>query len=157
MSEPRPILFLDIDGVLNGHVFNVHAQSNTINPACVAQLNRVIGDTDCALVISSAWRYMVLAGSMTIRGFEHLLRTHGVKAQGRVIGTTGEGEEGGGLEARGRLIRQWLDEELYEGPWAVVDDLDVGGEGLPFVKTDGSRGLTDQDADALIALLRGRA
>lgn len=160
----RPILFLDVDGVLNGHEFDPSAQSNTINRGCVAHLNRVIEATDCAIVISSAWRYMVLGGSMNIRGFEWLLRSHGVCCGGsngadhRVIGVTGPGEESGcGLEARGRLIRNWLNENGHDGAWAVVDDLDVGGEGMPLVLTDGTAGMTEHDAEALIAMLLGRA
>ena len=147
----RPVLFLDIDGVLNGHVFHPQAQSNTIDPACVAHLNKVIADTDCALVISSAWRYMVLLGSMTLKGFEHLLRTHGVNAKGRVIGTTGRGEENGNHNDRVRLIRNWLKENPTK-QWAVVDDMNVGMERL--VQTSGSIGLTGADAERLISMLR---
>jgi len=49
----RPILFLDFDGVL------VTPQSPTAHhadPACVAELNRIIRETRCQIVVTSSWR-----------------------------------------------------------------------------------------------------
>lgn len=37
----RAVLFLDIDGVLNGHEFNAEAESNTLRRDCVERFNRV--------------------------------------------------------------------------------------------------------------------
>jgi len=54
------VLFLDIDGVLNGHDFDVAAQSTRIQYRCVRQLNRIIKATECKIVLCSAWRYMLL-------------------------------------------------------------------------------------------------
>ena len=160
----RPVLFLDIDGVLNGHTYDESAESNTIDPECVAHLNRVIRDTDCAIVISSAWRYMVLKGAMTLRGFEYLLRTHGVHAVGRVTGVTAEGEESGVGPAddepgsRLSLIRAWLYNAAHSGPWAIVDDMFLGNSdvGHHCVQTDRRQGLRAEDARRLIATLRDR-
>lgn len=61
--DSKKVLFLDIDGVLNAHFFDVDAQSSHIKPKCVERLNRVLKATRCALVISSAWRYMILGGA----------------------------------------------------------------------------------------------
>jgi len=72
------VIFLDIDGVLNGHEFCEHAKSCGINPECVCELNRIIAATDAKIVLSSAWRYMVHGGALTLKGFEYMLRTHGV-------------------------------------------------------------------------------
>lgn len=148
------VLFLDIDGVLNGHFFDRAAESSTINPACVARLNRVLAETRCSIVISSAWRYMILGGAMTLRGFEYMLRTHGVHCVGGVIGhTRADTSPGSDYEERGRQCREWLKDHPEVKTFACVDDAQVGFSGLPIVRTDGAKGLTDEDAAALIGLL----
>jgi len=92
-EEIKKIIFLDIDGVLNNHVFDRIAGSSTILPVCVGQLNRIIHATGAAVVLSSAWRYMCLDGKefpagMTLKGFEYMLRTHGVTQRISIIGHT---------------------------------------------------------------------
>lgn len=72
------VLFLDIDGVLNGHQWMREAQSNNICRPCVLQLNRIIKATGCKIVLSSAWRYMIHGGAMKLNGFAYMLRTHGM-------------------------------------------------------------------------------
>jgi len=80
------LLFLDIDGVLNDRVFDETAQSCTLLSSCVAELNQVLARTECRIVLSSAWRYAVINGWMSLDGFEYLLRSHGVAAGGRIDG-----------------------------------------------------------------------
>jgi len=163
------VLFLDIDGVLNGHEYDPCAESCKIKPECVKQLNRIIERTDAAIVLSSAWRYMVLNGAMTLSGFSYMLRTHGVTKYLNLIGTLPldtkqvEGDEGAILRAES--IVKWLedreargDDKTIEWPiWAAVDDLGLWDETNPnFVRTDGTVGLTEANADRLIALLNRR-
>jgi hypothetical protein len=159
------ILFLDIDGVLNGHDWNDEAKSCNIRPECVAHLNRVIRETGCKIVLSSAWRYIVLGGDMTLKGFDYMLRTHGLICQSDtmnlIVGCTVPDElaprpvrDG----ERGRQCREWLHgpENQWEVNWfAAVDDEDhcFAEFGIPAVITDCARGLTAEDADKLIALL----
>lgn len=142
------VLFLDIDGVLNNH------NDRTFLPTCVKELNRVLAATDCKLVISSSWRYMILKGAMTCVGFSHLLSSHGAIAYNRVLDCLeADGPDKG--EKRGRLIEEWLTHNWNAKPYVVVDDLDleITKYGHPFVQTDGSVGLTTADADRLIAIL----
>lgn len=142
----NPILFLDIDGVLNPMVRKGRAM---IDPDCVEHLNNVITSTGCDIVISSAWRYLVLQGSMTVGGFGYLLQTHGVI--NRVIGTT---ELDIDFDARrcDQILKYMAGETC---PYAVVDDSDFGftANKMPFVKTDPRLGLTGEDAIKLIDLL----
>lgn len=87
------ILFLDIDGVLNGHRFVGEALSCNIVKPCVQELNRIIRVTECKVVLSSAWRYMVTGGAMTVGGFAYMLRTHGaIGAWNWLIDTTAPDE-----------------------------------------------------------------
>jgi hypothetical protein len=153
-----PVLFLDVDGVLNRHGDH-EAGHALIRPDCAARLQRVIDATNPAVVISSAWRYQVLMGALTVRGFEYLLVSHGIRA--RVVGVTGkEGDEQteDGRTSGAQRARQILTWVAANGVkrWAAVDDtaVEVGDR---LVRTDGDAGLTDSDVLALIALLRGQA
>jgi hypothetical protein len=154
--RPRAVLFLDMDGVMNDHAYDNGARSSTVRPDCVERLNRVLAVTRCAVVISSAWRYMIHGGAMTLSGFEYLLRTHGVRCPGRVIGyTEKDGPRGAhaDYDERGRQCLAWLAKHGPFERYAVVDDMQAGFEGMPIVRTNGQIGLTDEDADKLIELL----
>lgn len=159
------VLFLDIDGVLNGHqTFGKEHPYCKIDRRCVAQLNRVIDATDCRLVISSAWRYQMIAGECTRVGFGYLLATHGVRILGLspkelVVGYTLPDEV---TCHRADQIHAWLKSEKERvladdyPPFAIVDDMAMR---LPwfmarrFVRVKGPRGLTRADADKLIQIL----
>lgn len=91
-----PILFLDIDGVLNAHRFMLEAQSCNICRPCIIQFNRIIKATECHVVLSSAWRYMVTGRKppMTLTGFGYMLRTHGALGSRQwLIGNTRRDED----------------------------------------------------------------
>ena len=54
-TSPRPIIFLDVDGVL--HPFHHHqAHSTTFNRDCMERLAEIVISTDAELVLSSSWR-----------------------------------------------------------------------------------------------------
>ncbi len=96
----HPILFLDIDGVLNGHEKYPDSPYTTIRPDCIAHLNAVVKATDCRIVISSAWRYMLIQQNrrhkppMTLMGFGYMMHTHGLtRASSLLIGHTRADEE----------------------------------------------------------------
>ena len=151
----RPVLYLDIDGCLNGHAFDYTAQSNTLKQECVGHLNRVLDATGCDIVLSSAWRYIIHGGAMTLQGFEYLLRTHlvGIGRKGRLVGIT-EKDRDNGWPERVRLIRKHAAENNLKR-YAVVDDGPLGeaGPDFPFVRCDGAIGMTAEDADRLIEIL----
>lgn len=159
------IVFLDLDGVVNGHDFDVKAQSTRIQYRCIKQLNRIIKATDCKFVLSSAWRYMILKRprcrpAMTLMGFEYLMRTHGTVGF-RMIGTTCSDEEvgwepGTNKPVRGFQIRKWVGEHAADvGNYvAIDDDDDISACGVPFVQTNPKWGLSRRNADEAIRLLR---
>lgn len=148
----NPILFCDLDGVLNDRTYNAAAESTTILPRCVKQLNRVLGETGCDIVLSSAWRYLVHAGVMKLAGFECMLRSHGVECRHKIVGLTRRDKHIGDLTERGRQVFEYVKKHKV-GVYAIVDDLDLGFGGMPFVQTDGKVGMTASDADKLIELL----
>jgi len=157
MSCGRPVIFLDIDGVLNGHEFNHDAKSNTIERRCVRRLNRILEETDALVVLSSAWRYMIHGGGCTLQGFDYLLRSHGVIA-GRLVGATCLDETQ--WATRGRQIASFR--HRYISPLARCVAIDDGDDedtyglktcGMPWVRTDGDVGLTAADALKAIEIL----
>lgn len=155
------VLFLDIDGVLNNHVMNAHSESNTLLPECVEEFNRILLEVQPRVILSSAWRYMVSAGAMTLPGFAYMLRTHGVhKLISQLLyGVTRSDEV---LPTRGSQIRRWLDDSnavfSLVRSFVVLDDAPAGMCFNPvadrLVKTDGNVGLTETDADRVIEMLR---
>lgn len=98
-------IFLDFDGVLNDHMTFENGYTGT-KQSCVRVLNDVLREhPNVKLVISSSWRYLVLNGQMTLKGFESLMLTHGINAHNRVTGTTRE-DRGG--DTRYEQIQDWL-------------------------------------------------
>lgn len=153
-----PILFLDIDGVLNGHDYDREAESCTLLPACVDRFNRVLSLRSFHIVLSSAWRYMVLEGAMTLTGFAHMLQTHRVRAKSRLLDVTRR--DSSPTEPRAIQIADWWNEHpewRFGQPWVVLDDMDLGftKAGMPFVQTDGNAGLSDENVQQLLAYLGG--
>lgn len=153
------LVFLDIDGVLNGHDWDEPAQSCLIRRECIDHLSRIIRETDARLVISSAWRYMILGGDMTDRGFSYLLRTHGLIAGGLggkvVVGHVGPDKDPTNFIDRAEQIVAWLADHPEAEHVVCLDDEDFGYSrfGLPFVHTDFNCGLTAGDAERAIAIL----
>jgi hypothetical protein len=151
------VIFLDIDGVLNGHDWDKRARATRIRPACVRHLNRILVASEAHLVLTSAWRDLVLKGHMTTTGVEFLLRTHGV-AGPRVAGVTAADGE---VQRRGAQIARWLAEHPGIDSWVVLDDdlaeEDLDGHGDRLVRTDPERGLTAADARRAARILQLRA
>lgn len=170
MSEARPILFLDIDGVLNNAEWltadrcSRESWAEMLCPEMCARLDRVLRETGAEIVLSTSWRVV-----HTCEQIEVWLRERGAPSA-RVIGRTpGRRETPSGIVLpgnegrRGHEIQAWLNRNPCER-FAVVDDCNVHGADphelrevvSRFVQTSWDDGLTDDDADALIAMLLTR-
>ena len=166
-SRMTPLIFLDIDGVLNGYDWDALAESNRIDRVKVAILNRVLIATGAKIVLSSAWRYLANRDEMTFAGLDWLFRSHGVMAKA-LVGITHpdtpiEWDEDRGIPVRfvenerALQVRRYRAKSKHSGRYVVIDDLDLGfsAAGHPFVQTDGKVGLTNDHADRAIAILNG--
>jgi len=154
-----PIIFLDIDGVLN-------SLSRADEPADlfreilsphVMALNKIVRATDAKMVLSSSWRYYIHNGMMSLSGFELMLHTHGVR--GSLVGHTRRDKDE--YEPRWLQIRDWLRDNRPPTPgdlqrYCILDDDPDAFGGLHGVQTNGS-GLTTEDAEQAIAILKGGA
>ncbi len=150
------ILFLDIDGTMNNMDFNKGAQSFTILPNCVNQLNRIIYDGNAGLVLISSWRYLVLGGAMKLEGMEWLLRSHGIWCPNRLVGTTNFDIKN--VYERPMQVAQWLQNNKNVKNHVVLDDnpkQDWVKYGLKNVLVNKNEGLTEQNANKAILILRG--
>jgi hypothetical protein len=155
-----PIVFLDVDGVLNSHQWfesleNAKATDRIerhIDPAAVVRLERIFQATGASVVISSAWRHGQLY-DILIEG----LKRHGFT--GPVIGKTIISQCSDCV--RGNLIDRWLKDNMANH-WSfrqyviLDDDADMlYWQKGNFVKTDSSTGgLTDELTDKAIAILK---
>jgi hypothetical protein len=151
------IVFFDVDGALNINGTNGDDDSPfpSFSRECLKNLSHVVYETGASLVISSSWRYIVLNGDMTTRGFAYMMRTHGLTSLAKVIGTTrADHEEDRGNDTRADQIRHWL--RMYTEPlesFVILDDDWIGGFGDKFIQTNPSMGFTAEQAEEAIRIL----
>ncbi len=164
----KPILFLDIDGVLNDHTWHQPADSTTIDKPCMDRLNKIIAETGCQIVLSTAWRYMIHNKAMAPIGFYQMLRTHGLDKKAEIIGLTHPDEvsRDGYTPAdgfahpqstRGFQIKNWVEKFGKNRHYVIVDDNDFEISqlhGTAFVQTQSDIGMTDDDMNRIIEKLK---
>lgn len=149
------ILFLDIDGVLNRH----KRQENNycgIEPECVHHLNIILNEfPHLMVVLSSSWRYITFGGHMSIEGLRSMFLTHGLCLNGHLLSTTCSDEH---IATREKQIQNWLETNMGTRNYnfAVLDDLPLDLPLSVFVRTDAGTGLTEMQAQEVIAILKGR-
>lgn len=167
MADPRPVLFLDIDGVLNsaewmraGHMRPHRGpRQSSFDPAACARLERVLRTTGAQVVISSSWRI-----THTTDAIESMLRERGavsavvIGETPRLGATRRHPADGGsttfGRTQRGDEIAAWLRKHPEVTRWAIVDDdNDMGALRGRLVRTSWARGLEEVHVDALIRAL----
>lgn len=165
------ILFLDLDGVLNTHEWDPEIGCGQIHPDKVQRLNVILKKTGAMIVLSSAWRYLVIRGEMDLVGLGWLLRSHGI-LNNRLIGITrpdhlvktyaynGDPTTWPVTNERGLQIHEYVDEMVFKKKievenFCVLDDLDLGisDHKLPFVQTNSDVGLQDGHVAQVIRIL----
>lgn len=137
----RPLVFLDIDGVL------VTARSwrtpSRFDGDAVAALNLLTERIGAAIVLSSTWRFMPRVVT--------ILREAGVK--GVIVGKTPHLYD----QPRGAEIKAWLVEHRWDQPYVILDDdADMDGLADHLVRTTWDLGLTLSDVDVARSFLLGR-
>lgn len=149
----EPIIFLDIDGVLNGHYWE--PDRALIDNPCVKRFNSILNRTGASVVLSSAWRYQILHGATTLLGFRYLLVSHGVNININIVDHTLSDEEiTAEMGGRTAQILSWVEKNNHKAPWVVLDDLPLGEDLKDYhVRTDSSKGLTDDDVEKAVAVI----
>lgn len=150
--EQSPILFLDIDGVLNhSRACASSVKNSSLDPENVAHFNHIIQATAAKIVISSDWRWFYPYEQLC-----QLLREAGVA--GEFLGTTSTlwlEQSNQVWMSRGAEIGEWLETYGYEGNFVILDDCDDIAPYLDrWVRTDPHKGLTEIKAQQAIAMLK---
>jgi hypothetical protein len=156
----RPIVFLDIDGVLATNATyaaarapldkkGVHAMSEEdidkyhnelLCQKRVALLNKLTDASGAAIVVSSSWR---LDNKIARK-----LRYAGVT--GEIVGRTPRRQAG----ERGLEILAWRLEQMHEGPFVILDDDDdMGPLKENLVRTSMEHGLREEDVNMALQIL----
>lgn len=142
----QPILFLDVDGVLNYRaLWTIEAATFCLCPKAITLLNKTIVDADALVVMSSAWRH-------SPEHVEYLKQNGGFERPHKDWRT---GDRYGPLGLRGEQIEAWLKEHPEVDRYAIVDD---NADMLPhqlsrFVHTDPETGLLEKHANRLFDIL----
>lgn len=158
-----PLLFLDIEGVLNSsdwERFRTGAPAteqeqhlHQLDPAACALLRGLVEPLGCRMVVTSPWRY-----TLTLEQMAELIALRGGPREGWLDVTPRHERVKMSLAGtRGDEIRAWRRAHPEEtGPFAIVDDeSDLGDLQPHLVRTDWKLGLTVEDVERLRGLLVG--
>jgi len=147
----QPIIFLDVDGVLNSmdfmhytHALGKDTARVRLDPLCVDKLQQLVDKTNAVVVISSTWRKH-LHDMWDLMSF---FSTYAIP----VIGVTPGSKDG----IRHKEIRQWLrDHYVTHDCYIALDDDSYDMVDLKdhFIHTDRKIGLTAKDVSKAIKVI----
>ena len=172
------VLFLDIDGVLNSENWfayriycvknnmvnilmnfvdtddrNIKHKLTMLDDRAIANLNSIVEETDCKVVLSSSWRSSIESENIFT---QNLLKLKGFKYE--FYDVTPRLWFSDFSIRRGEEIKFWLDKESekheIESFVILDDDSDILPEQMNnFIHVDGQVGLTDRDVLTAIEIL----
>ncbi len=142
-----PVVFLDLDGVMNATFDHRGYGSGAVEHEFVTRLNRITAATGATVVLSTGWRQHRSFGALSTQ-----LRAAGVEAE--VTGRTPVLDIEWG--DRWHEVRAWL-RTFGARPYVILDDIDYFGPlSLHHVWTEPDQGLQDDDVELAIFILRGK-
>ena len=172
------VLFLDIDGVLNSENWfayriycvknnmvnilmnfvdtddrNIKHKLTMLDDRAIANLNRIIEETECKVVLSSSWR----SSRKSVNDLtQYILKIKGFKYE--FYDVTPRLWFSDFSIRRGEEIKFWLDKESEKHEIESFVILDDDSDMLPeqmnnFIHVDGQVGLTDRDVLTAIEIL----
>jgi hypothetical protein len=137
----KPIIFLDIDGVLNcKRTPNPRRLPYIVDPPLLEMFKRLVQRTNAEVVLSSTWRYDP-AGLFSAKHW-------GIP----FIDVIPDMPD----KPRRDEIMAWLKAHSDVGRFAVLDDEDDELDQLPLFQPSGSTGITEKIAEGLAAYLVGK-
>lgn len=131
----KPVIFLDIDGVLNRR--ETDWDNFQLDPELVSRFNELVKKTDAHVVLSSTWRQ--------VSNWRSLMKEHGLDFE--FLDCTSRNNS----RTRGAEIYSWLSKNRDLTVYAIIDDQNemVALQKSHFFQTDWRQGLTKEIADAV--------
>lgn len=143
------IIFLDIDGVLNGHEWCHTDEGLRIFPQQARYLQIIADRTEAQVVLISSWRSWINRGLMTPEGFSRLLLSHGCKVD--VIDALPEKDHDlHHREDRTIKMKEWI-KKHRPNHYVVLDDLKLD---IPhLIRPNPATGLVPRNITEAVELL----
>ena len=133
--EDTPIVFLDVDGVLNNYgSITAFGSAHEFDPVSVSLLRRLCDEAGAKIVVASAWRPRepgkldTLVRSLSQCGASEIARF--------IIGYTDTLISG----IRGAEVAKWRRDNKHTGPYVIFDDDSDFFADQPIVQTSQGRG-----------------
>lgn len=155
----RPLIFLDIDGVLvcanSAHVRMPTTSHLQIDPWHLKRFTELVEETGAEVVISSTWR--VFYG---LEGMKKILGDAGFVHPDRVISITPNFGKASGIThfmPRRKEIERWLVDHVdpeSPRPFIILDDEEDAGIEGHFVQCSWTWGFTQAKLEEALALLK---
>lgn len=151
---PRPLVFLDIDGVVVTEASLRIGGAKCADSSCVSYLNAIIAAADAEVVISSSWRTV-----HTLDFIRDTLCAAGFRWPERVVGATehlhyrSENGRRVGRAERSDEIRAWLRNDPRER-FVIIDDESEAYVTGHFVQTHADHGLSEEHVASALAILK---
>jgi hypothetical protein len=134
----RPVIFLDIDGVLNRSA--AESKDHTVDVNLLGRLHLLVDSTDAYIVLASTWRHEP--------GGLELARERGIPFEDVLPDLR--------PHSRGREVRAWLTNHPDVKCFAIVDDDDDGYDDMPLFQPNPYAGLSSEVTAAVEEYLSGR-
>jgi hypothetical protein len=135
----RPVIFLDIDGVLNRPYDKAHSKDHVVRKDLLARLNSLIASTKSRPVLTSTWRHepggLQKARDLQVP-FEDVLPDLRPRS-------------------RGDEIRAWLADHPEVRRFVIIDDDDDEYQDMPLFQPNPYHGLSDRVTTAIKQYLVG--
>jgi len=146
-TEPKNVIFLDVDGVLNSR--RCLSMGEHIDMACARHVRRIALHADADIVISSTWR--IGNNTHTLREMFYMCGLY------RVIGRTSDNcPKGTSLDERGHEIEEWIKAFGCKKYLILDDDTDfLDHQKINFIKTDAEVGITEEQSTHAIRNIFG--
>ena len=147
------VIFLDVDGVLNNNRTRTRTSDGWmfVDGYLVARLARLVHETNATVVLSSTWREDWNQEDESQNGvcfneLRDVLSEHDIEIFDRT---------GANRANRGQEIAEWLSNHEEVESFVILDDMYDMGELIDhLIQTDGGVGLTDEDVNDAINVLR---
>jgi hypothetical protein len=136
-----PVIFLDIDGVLNRKRLLGGSTNRVVDADLLDRFQRLARDTGAQVVLASTWRHDAAGLSAA--------REQGVPFDDVLPDLR--------PQSRAEEVEQWLRSHSGVGRFAAVDNDDDGYGSIPLFQPDPNEGLTPELAEAITAYLRGES